>query len=191
MRKPILVGSAVLGVVLLWAGVAAANYPPTTTTTTKGTNGGTAAAATTINVGGSGTFTSCDFAQSTTITITVNGTPYGTTTSDSNGCATFTVSVSDPHLAINHLAPIAVGYGVSTITAQGVSSGGSSFTYTMSIDIPAAATSAGTSSSSSTSGLAFTGADIGATAGGALVLLGLGTTLVLLTRRRAGRHPSA
>jgi hypothetical protein len=43
----------------------------------------------------------------------------------------------------------------------------------------------GATSPTSSSGLAFTGADIGAMVGGGVLLLAVGTGLVLFTRRRA------
>ncbi len=197
MRKWVLgavMGGALALLPATWA--AGAGYPPATTSTTVAP--GTASNSVTLGVGSNQLINAgCEYNPNSDVSLAINGVNNQSTTSNGTGCVTFMLSVTDPHISINGATPVAVNFGTSNVTASGTGNNGAPFVFTLSVLIPNtstsanSATSSGSGASGSSSGLAFTGADVAATVAGGVLLLGLGTAMVLLTRRRSGRHTSA
>jgi hypothetical protein len=114
------------------------------------------------------------------VTLSLNGTSVESVSAGANGCITFTGAVTDPHLSINGLTPIAVSTGAQEITATGTSSNGGTQTDTYTFTIATAAAAA--------SGLAFTGADIAGMSIAGLALIAVGLLAVRVARRRTLAH---
>jgi len=149
---------------VLWASPAFA-YGPNATTISTDTS--------TVGVEGSLIVTGSGFKPGETVTLVLHSTPVtlGTTTADSQGSFSTTVTIPADTTPSNH-----------TIIATGNTSGSTSST---SIVVVSATTSGGTSNSgSSGGGLAFTGAHIAAMAGVGAIALALGGMLVFAGRRR-------
>jgi hypothetical protein len=154
-------------------------YPGTTVTAND--NGTAVTTIITQAVGSTFTETACGFAPpppTNVVTLTIDGGTLGSTTEDagSDGCITFTGTVTDPHLSVDGGTPVEVAYGNSTVTASGVGPTGATVTATFTVPIAAAAAPA--------SPLAFTGADIMAMVIGGLALVALGFLVVTFARRR-------
>jgi hypothetical protein len=81
-------------------------------------------------VGTSFSVTACGFAQGTAVTVAVNGTTAAAVNAEANGCATFGVAVSDPHLTVNGGPAVAVTQGSNDIVSTGTSSRGGTRTDT-------------------------------------------------------------
>jgi hypothetical protein len=137
----------------------------------------------TIPVGSSQSPTLCGWEPGAALTIVINGTTAGTFSADSSGCLVITYSATDPHLSANGGPAVSAVYGsnISVITGEG--NNGSTLADQVTVIIPTPAAAAG-----SGSGLAFTGADIALMTVGALLLIGLGTLLVMFSRRRSLRR---
>jgi hypothetical protein len=157
---------------LTLAGTASAYAPSSTTSTTIATSD---TISVTIPVGQAETYTFTGFQPNeTNITVTINGTLYTHLTADGTGTIVVTVASSGgPHLSINGGTLFGVSYGVSTVVIHGATR-----TQTILVNIPSPA---------SNSGLAYTGAEISAMVGGAVILVAAGTLLILSTRRRSTR----
>ena len=174
-----IVGIGALSVLGLQMGAGAApGYPGTTTTTVAPAAPTTISISAVVGTSFSGTF--CGFSPGATVTLSINGTPDATVAAGSNGCVSFTASVTDPHLALNGGTPVAVPLGGNTITASGTSATGGTISDVENVDVlPAAAPAA-----SASAPLAFTGADIMATVVGGLALIAFGFLVLTFTRRR-------
>jgi hypothetical protein len=130
----------------------------------------------------------CAFTPNSTTTVTFGGQVLASPTANSSGLITLSISAEDPSISVNGSAYQPAVFGTNTITATGTNASGATNTATFLVDLVAPA---GPSSSSSTGsgsgGLAFTGADLAALIGAALVLILLGVGVVTVTRRRANR----
>jgi hypothetical protein len=171
-RLAVVVGSLTIGVLGFQGVAGAAGYPGPITGSITETIGATFA----------GTW--CNFAPGTTVTFSVNGSPDGTATADAKGCVTFSVSVTDPHLAVNGGTPIAAVFGANSVSGTGAAAGGGSVTNTETVTIVQTASPSTAGASTSSSGLAFTGADVMALVIGALALMALGFLVLTFSRRR-------
>jgi len=160
---------------------AVTNYPPSTTTPQTVTFlNSSPASPITVTVGSSSTVNLGGCNPGTVATVTI--TPPGQTvqvTADSNGFANLVINFLDPHISINGSAPITVPYGAISISVSCADPTGATVTHTGYFKLVA-----------SSGGLSFTGAEIGATVIGALVLVSAGTLLMLSTRRRRTRTTS-
>jgi hypothetical protein len=96
------------------------------------------------------------------------------------------ISAKDPSISVNGSAYQPAVFGTNTITATGTNSSGAQNTATFLIDLVAPASTLASTTSGS-GGLAFTGADLAALIGAALVLILLGVGIVTVTRRRANQ----
>ena len=162
----VVAGTLVVFSLLLSASVAFAYGPGQTGTLTGNTSTCSASSGCSLTLSGSG------FQPGETVGLTFNSTPVslGTTTANSSGGFTFSVTIPAGEPAGNH-----------TIVATGESSGTTaSFAITL--------TAATTAAPSPSGGLAFTGADISALVGVGAVVIALGGLLVLASRRRRGRQ---
>jgi hypothetical protein len=128
----------------------------------------------------------CAFTPNSGTTVTFGGQVLASPTADSNGLITLSISAEDPSISVNGSAYQPAVFGTNTITATGTNASGATNTATFLVDLVAPASPA-SSSSSGGSGLAFTGADLAALIGAALVLILLGVGVVTVTRRRANR----
>jgi hypothetical protein len=163
MRRLLLTTAVVsLGLLVGWSAEAFGAYDPNAIAiTTSGCS----------TPGGSITVDGINFVPNEAVTLTLNGIATLGSTS-TNAASTFSVKVTIPSTA----AP-----GSYTIVATGASGDKSS----TSITIAANCASSGLAfTPSSGSGLAFTGADIVATASVGAVALGIGGLLILAGRRR-------
>lgn len=154
--------TALLGVMLLGAGVAqAASYPPT--------QGAATTSSTVVTPGQSLTVSGGGFAPNTSVSVDFNSMHLATVTSNSSGVATATVMI-----------PSSTPPGSYTITLTGLSVTGATHVDSVAITVvaPAAATT--------TSTLPFTGAEILQYGLLALALVLAGVALLVVTRRR--RH---
>lgn len=195
MKLAAVAGMATLGILGFQASVGAATpttYQGTTTTTTttapsstttttapSGTTTTLAPATPTVavscGVGSTCSVTVCGFSSGVTISITVNGQADGTATVGGSGCATLSISVTDPHISVDGAALIAVPVGTSTVTASGAAPSGATQVDSVQVTIPG---------SSNNNGLAFTGADIVGMVVGGLALIAVGFLVLMFTRRR-------
>jgi hypothetical protein len=170
------------------AGASGSTSPPASSAPT------TCSTSSTLNVPSSGSPVSaslgetCAFAPNSSVTLSFGSTSLPATTADSNGLITVSVSGKDPSLSFNGGAYMTAVYGVNTLTASGLNSGGGTNTATFLIDL----TNTSTSPSSPTggSGLAFTGADLAALIAAALALILLGSGVVLYTRKQTDDSPA-
>ncbi len=158
------------------AGAASGGYPPPTIPNTS------CSYTESVNVNSTITVTpACTFAPGSTITITFNGSAYGTATAPPSGQFVETFTATDPHLALNGGTPIETAFGaVNTIVASGTNPSGGTNVATTLVTIPTTVTAAAVTPS-----VAFTGADIMAMVIGALALLALGFLVLIFSRRRS------
>jgi hypothetical protein len=111
-----------------WKAVAASTTTTATTTTVAATTTTTTAPVATscgpqsnelcvtVPVGQTGSFNVGGFRPGASVTVSVNGSPVALVRADSKGFVSFTVTVTDPHIAINHGKKIAVGFGANRVT---------------------------------------------------------------------------
>jgi hypothetical protein len=130
----------------------------------------------------------CAFTPNSAVTVTYGGTVVASPTADSNGLITLAVTATDPSLSIDGSAPQSAVYGTNTITASGTNASGATNTATFLVDLVQASSPTTAASTTSSGGLAFTGADLAALIGAALILILLGVGVVTFTRRRAANH---
>jgi hypothetical protein len=167
--------------VVLLGGAAQAQtgYPPPTVTTLPPVINITIPGV--LVLGSTVTFSLCGgYSGATPVTITVNGVFAFAKSAITDGCVSLSVTVNSiipPTFLVGDPVKTAATCGANTVTATGAGSPGKS---TATLDLSCAATSA----VSSSSGLAFTGADVAGIIVGALLLIGLGSMLVIVQRRR-------
>ena len=75
----------------------------------------------------------------------VNGAPDGAGTAAGDGTLGISISVTDPHVAVNGNTPISVNYGIVTITANGTDPTGQPITDTATLNVLQGITSTSTS----------------------------------------------
>jgi hypothetical protein len=164
-RLSCLILFASVGTVIGWSGVAFGYGTVVTPSTASCT-----ISESIVPAGTSVTITCTGFAPLESVTFLLNDpTNIGSATTDASG------DVSSSVLIPSNSTP-----GPATITVAGASGDSATVSFT----ITTAGAVAPATISSSTSGLAFTGADIGIAAGIGAVALGLGGALVLVGRRR-------
>jgi hypothetical protein len=191
-----LVGMASIASLTLLLTVASGAPAGAATETTPTTPNTSCSATTVIDVGSSLTYqVTCLFAPNAAVAVTADGSAYSTGTAAPSGVFTevFTVS-SDPTVSMGGGPGVPVQFGDPTaFVATGLNPQGGTNTATTLVVTPAPATAAATLAAETSTGapLAFTGADLAAAVIGALVLLVLGTFIVFIARRRAGRRFSA
>jgi hypothetical protein len=122
----------------------------------------------------------CGFAPRTAIGLAVNGTSVPSATPGTNGCATFTVVMTDPHLAVNGGPAVAIHYGSNEVIGIGSGLRGAAQTDTYTFPVLRGG-------SVSSAGFKFAGADVLATLTGTFGLLALGFLIVIFSRRRIPR----
>jgi hypothetical protein len=161
-------------------------YAPTTTTTTQPSGTQVVANGSTVSVSGSGIATiACapgTFAAGTTVSIFVNGVFYGTTTANADGSVTLNIVITDPHVSVNGGAAVPISGSSFSLSTSGAANSGATATFAATVLIPTQFQT--TAAVTQTPTLAFTGLDVAGLVGGAVILLGAGTALVLFTRRR-------
>jgi hypothetical protein len=101
-----------------------------TTSTSTSVAGNTAQFGPGQEVGTSFSVTACGFAHGTAVAVAVNGTTAAAMRAEANGCATFGVVVSDPHLTVNGGPAVAIDQGSNHIVSTGTSSSGGTRTDT-------------------------------------------------------------
>ncbi|HEX3794048.1 MAG TPA: hypothetical protein VHV57_06080 [Acidimicrobiales bacterium] len=175
----VLLGSSALLFATATAAGAAGSTPPAATTTPVACSltVTVTVTSTAVNVP-LATPAACDYASGSSVAVTLNGAASESATADNNGVVNLNATVTDPHIAIDTTAPVAVSLGTNTIVATGTTSSGATDTVTFVVDLQNAPGS---------SGLAFTGADLAALIGAALALVLLGSAIVIFTRRRASQ----
>lgn len=183
MRRFLVAGVIAGAALVISAAPVAAAYPP-----------GTATFLGTFTPGQSASTTAAGFKAGSAVDFAVNGTPDGSGVAASDGSVVLAISITDPHVAVNGNAPVSVGYGTTTVTADGDSPTGAPIadTVTLTIVQTAAPTSARPAAPITASpSLAFTGADIAAMVVGGLALIAVGSFVIVATRRRARRRREA
>jgi len=164
------------------AGADSSTSPPTTAVPTS------CSSSTTINLTASNTSSNpattsvsstCAFAPGATVQITFLGATQSATADATTGILTLSLSATDPALSVNGGAFQTTTFGASnTITAVGNNASGAANTATFLVVLS-------NPSATGANGLAFTGADLAALIGAALVLILMGAGVVIFTRRRA------
>jgi hypothetical protein len=175
----VLLGSSALLFATATAAGAAGSTPPSATgtpvTCSVTASPVTVTSSTNVNVPLT-TPAACDYAAGSSVAVTLNGASVESATADTSGVVTLSATVTDPHIAIDTTAPVAVSLGTNTIVTTGTTASGATDTVTFVVDLQNSGT-----------GLAFTGADLAALIGAALAMLVLGTGIVMFTRRRAAQ----
>jgi hypothetical protein len=129
-------------------------------------------------VGTSFSVTACGFVHGTGISVAVNGTTAAAMNAEANGCTTFGVVVSDPHLTVNGGPAVAVNRGWNDIVSIGASSDGGTRTDTYTFRVMPAATTPVRLTTITAAHVIVDGISV-------LALLALGYLVLTFTRRRA------
>jgi hypothetical protein len=129
-------------------------------------------------VGTSFSVTACGFAHGTGIAVAVNGTIAAAMNAEANGCITFGVVVSDPHLTVNGGPAVAVNRGWNDIVSTGTNSDGGTRTDTYTFRVMPSSAAPATLTTASLAHVIGDGTD-------ALAVLALGFLVLTFTRRRA------
>jgi len=132
MRRFLVSAAFAVTVFALTGMPASASYPP-----------GTTAFLGSFYPGQSTNTTLVGYASGSSVSFVVNGTADGAGVAGTDGSLPISVSVTDPHVAVNGNAPILLNYGLVTVTATGTVTGGGPITNTATLDVvqPATASS--------------------------------------------------
>jgi hypothetical protein len=177
-----MVGVLTLGVLAFPVAALAAADPAGTA------SGGAAAAPTTVGgdsaqfgpgqeVGTSFSVTACGFVHGTRISVAVNGTTATVVNAGANGCTTFGVVVSDPHLTVNGGPAVAVNRGWNDIVSIGAGSDGGTRTDTYTFRVMSSAATPARTATISAAHIIVDGISV-------LAALALGFLVLTFTRRR-------
>jgi hypothetical protein len=173
-----MIGVVLLGLTALPAAMAGASPSPSIGSGpgSASVDGGTAQFGPGQVVGTSFSVTACGFARGTGVTVAVDGTTAAATKAEANGCTTFGVVVSDPHLTVNGGPAVAVDRGANDIVSTGTSSSGGTQTDTYAFRVMPTPPPASLGT--------FTGAHVISDGLDALAVLALGFLVLIFVRRR-------